>query len=358
MTKILFEGSIFLHQKIGGISNYIVELNERLKKHNVNSKIISMFSINEYLAEKSSNKVSFFKIKKIPKFCRKIFFYLNDLFLLLYIKIYKPDLVHFSYYNGKLIPRLKVPYVVTIYDLIHEKLDLNDKQFPKSEMLDKAEHIICISNTTKNDLIERYNVDQKKVSTIFLGVNNTNIYKEKKEKYILYVGDRKGYKNFESIVKAFGNSSFLKKNYKLICFGGDKFSSKEKLFFDKIGIKKNLFQESGNDQYLKKFYESASLFVNTSLIEGFGLTNLEAMSYGCPVLCSEIPIFREILGNSCEYVEPKNIEIIQKKIEKILKSQNEQKRLIRLGFNKISNYSWENCVLSTSKIYEKIISEK
>ena len=296
MTKILFEGSIFLHQKIGGISNYIVELNERLKKHDVNSKIISMFSINEHLARKSSNKISFFKIKKIPKFCRKFFFYLNDLFLLFYIKFYKPDLVHFSYYNSKLIPKLKVPYVVTIYDLIHEKLDLNDKQFPKNEMLNKAKHIICISNTTKNDLIERYSVNPKKISTIFLGVNNTNTLKEKKEKYILYVGDRKGYKNFESIIKAFGNSSFLKKDYKFICFGGDKFSLKEKLFFDKIGIKKNLFQEFGNDQYLKKFYKNASLFVNTSLIEGFGLTNLEAMSFGCPVLCSEIPIFREILG--------------------------------------------------------------
>ena len=358
MTKILFEGSIFLHQKIGGISNYIVEVNERLKKYEVDSKIISIFTINDYLKSKSSNKISLFKMKKIPRFCRKFFFYMNDLFLLLYIKIYKPDLIHFSYYNSKLIPKLKVPYIVTIYDLIHEKFGLDDEQFPKNKMLNNAKHIICISKTTKDDLLKRYNIDQKKISTVFLGTDTTNSYIEKKEKYILYVGDRKGYKNFESIVKAFGNSSFLKKDYKLICFGGEKFSSKEKLYFDKIGIKKNLFQEFGNDQYLKKFYKNASLYVNTSLIEGFGLTNLEAMSFGCPVLCSEIPIFREILGDSCEYVNPKSIESIKNKMEKILKSQNEQKRLIRLGLDKVKNYSWDKCASSTSKIYKRLISEK
>ncbi len=358
MIKILFEGSIFLHQKVGGISNYIVELNQRLKKYDVDTKIISILTINDYLEKKNLNNIFFFKIKKIPRFCRKLFFYINDLFLLFYIKIYKPDLVHFSYYNSKLIPKLKVPYIVTVYDLIHEKFDLDDKQFPKNEMLDNAKHIICISNTTKNDLIERYSVDKKKISTVFLGVDNENSYIEKKEKYILYVGDRKGYKNFESIVKAFGNSDFLKKEFKLICFGGDKFSTDEKLLFNQIGIENNLFQEFGNDDYLKKFYKKASLFVTTSLIEGFGLTNLEAMSSGCPVLCSEIPIFKEILGDSCEYVDPKNIEIIQKKMERILKSQNEQKRLIKLGFDKVKNYSWEKCVLSTSKIYKRLISEK
>ena len=358
MTKILFEGSIFLHQKIGGISNYIVEVNERLKKYEVDSKIISIFTINDYLKRKSSNKISLFKMKKIPRFCRKFFFYLNDLFLLLYIKIYKPDLIHFSYYNSKLIPKLKVPYIVTIYDLIHEKFGLDDEQFPKNKMLNNAKHIICISNTTKDDLLKRYNVDQKKISTVFLGTDTTNSYIEKKEKYILYVGDRKGYKNFDSIVKAFGNSTFLKQEYKLICFGGDKFNTKERLLFDQIGVKENLFQEFGDDEYLKKFYEKASLFVTTSLTEGFGLTNLEAMGSGCPVLCSEIPIFREILGDSCEYVDPNNIEDIRKKMEKILTSQNEQKKLIRLGLNGAKIFSWEKCVSSTSKIYKSLISEK
>lgn len=358
MTKILFESSIFLHQKIGGISNYIIEVNERLKKYNVDSKIVSVITINEYLKRKSLKNISFLKMKKIPKFCRKFFFYINDFFFQFYIKIYKPDLVHFSYYNSRLIPKLKVPYVVTIYDLIHEKFDLDDNQFPKNKMLDNAKHIICISDTTKKNLIEQYNVDQKKISTIYLGVDLENSYVEKKDNYILYVGDRKGYKNFKNFAKAFGNSFFLKKKYKLICFGGEKFTYEEQSLFSKLGIKENLSQEFGNDEYLKRFYKKANLFVSTSLDEGFGLTNLEAMSSGCPVLCSDISIFREILGDSCEYFDPKSIESIKNKMEKILKSQNEQKRLIRLGLDKVKDYSWDKCASSTSKIYKRLISEK
>tara|TARA_B100000989_G_scaffold206306_1_gene156281 strand:+ start:3037 stop:4113 length:1077 start_codon:yes stop_codon:yes gene_type:complete len=358
MIKILFESSIFLHQKIGGISNYIVKINERLKEYNINSKIVSIITINDYLAKKNLNNLSFFKIKKIPKFCRNFFFYINDFFFLFYIKIYKPDLIHFSYYNSRLISKLKVPYVVTIYDLIHEKFDLNDKQFPKNKMLDNAKHIICISNTTKKDLIEKYNVDQNKISTVYLGVDNQNSYIERKENYILYVGDRKGYKNFENLVKAFGNSSFLKKGYRLICFGGEKFTHEEEFLFNQLGINENLFQKFGNEKYLKEYYKKASLFVSTSLYEGFGLTNLEAMSSGCPVLCSDISVFKEVLGDSCEYFNPNSIKSIQNKMEKILESQNEQKRLIKLGLNKIKDYSWDKCAYSTSKIYKRLISEK
>ena len=225
-------------------------------------------------------------------------------------------------------------------------------------MLDNAKHIICVSNETKKDLIDKYSIDQRKISIVYQGVDNQNSYIEKKDFFILYVGDRKGYKNFENFVKAFGNSAFLKKNYKLICFGGEKFSYEEKLLFNQLEVKEKIFQEFGNDEYLKKFYQKASLFVSISLDEGFGLTNLEAMSSGCPVLCSEISVFKEILGDSCEYADPVNIDSIQNKMEKILKSQNEQKRLIRLGLNKVKNYSWDKCASNTSKIYKRLISEK
>ena len=123
-------------------------------------------------------------------------------------------------------------------------------------------------------------------------------------------------------------------------------------------ISQKVFYRFGDDIYLKDFYEQASIFVSVSLMEGFGLTPLEAMSSRCPVLCSDIPVFREILGNSCEFVDPKKTENIREKLEKILKSQNEQERLINLGLKKISEYSWEKCALETSEIYKKVMNEK
>ena len=62
-------------------------------------------------------------------------------------------------------------------------------------------------------------------------------------------------------------------------------------------------------------------------MEGFGLTTLEAMNAGCPVLCSDIPVFKEIYNNSCIFVKPKNINDVKKAIEKLLKSKAKQKKI-------------------------------
>ena len=73
MKKVLFEHSIFLHQKVGGISNYIIKLNENLNYEKIDSKIVSLVSINRKIIN-STNIINYIKFKKIPKFCRKLFF--------------------------------------------------------------------------------------------------------------------------------------------------------------------------------------------------------------------------------------------------------------------------------------------
>ena len=178
MIKILFEHSIFLHQKNGGISNYIIKINEKLKNYNVDTKIISLISINNFLNNFKVKKNVIFRLKIIPKFCRKFFFLLNDLFFLIYSKLSKPDLVHFSYYNNNLIKFLKVPYVLTVYDLINERFDIRNNQFNKKNLIMNAKHIICISNFTKSELIDIYEIPPKKISVVHLGVD------EKKKKII------------------------------------------------------------------------------------------------------------------------------------------------------------------------------
>ena len=81
--------------------------------------------------------------------------------------------------------------MLTIYDLIYEKMKLPQKEFEKKELLNNAKHIICISEQTRKDLIKFYKLDKKKISVVYLGTNNEKFKnKKKKEKYILYVGSR------------------------------------------------------------------------------------------------------------------------------------------------------------------------
>lgn len=356
MIKVLYDGSIFLHQKIGGISRYIYKLNEKNKSFGVRSVIFAPITINEILDNKTENIRTFIKLKKIPIFCTKIFYVINFFFTLIYIKIYKPDILHLSYYNNLLLKFVKIPYIITIYDLIHERLNKRQFQFQKSELIKKSKHIICISEETKKDLVRYYKVNKSKISVIHLGtekkVKKTNF---NKKKIILFVGPRIGYKNFINLLQAFAKSNYLKTNFKIVCFGGGKPNFEEMRLIEKLGLRRNIIFENGNDNKLNDFYKVSSLYISTSLFEGFGLTTLEAMRMGCPVICSNIPVFKEILEDACYYVEPKNIDNIKNKLERLLRSKKEQKRLIKKGYRIVLKYNWKKCIFKTSKIYNKIL---
>ena len=356
MIKVLFESSIFLHQKVGGVSKYVIKLNKNLSKKNISSKIISPLTINYFLNLEKKNVFYLVKINKIPVFCRKLFFFINNLFLFIYLKIYRPDIIHFSYYNKSLIKFLSIPYVVTIYDLIHEKMKFNQIEFHKKELLNNARHIICISKQTKKDLIRIYKIDKKKISVIYLGADKNNIYKKKKDNFILYVGNRNRYKNFQNFIKAYSVSRYLTKKYKIICFGGGSFNNIEINTFKKLGIKKNIIYKKGSDLELKNLYKKASLHVSLSTYEGFGLTLLEAMQFKCPVVCSNIPVFREVYNNSCIFVDPRNINTIKKGIEKVLKSNRIKKKIISNGSLLAKKFSWEKCASETSLVYKNIVN--
>ena len=358
MIKVLFENSIFLHQKIGGISNYIINLNKNLKYENIKSKVFCPIIINDSIEKKDKNIFFLLKLKDIPRYCRKLFFFINNYSFLIYIKLSKPNLIHFSYYNNFLINKLKIPYIITVYDLIHENLKSKNNQFSKKNVILNASHIICISNFTKKQLVEKYNISEKKISVIYLGIKKKKILSTNKKNTILYVGDRGRYKNFKILPLAFSKSNFLKKNFKILCIGGNKFNDEETQLFKNLNIIDNMYQKSANDDELNIHYESSNLYVSLSLIEGFGLTPLEAMNSGCPVICSDIPVFKEIFKDACEFADPNNVESIKIKIEQILKSNEQQKKMINLGYKLARMYTWEKCVSETSKLYKRLLNDR
>jgi glycosyltransferase involved in cell wall biosynthesis len=354
--KVIFENSIFLHQSTGGISKYISKINKIFQKKNINSVIYSPISINNNLDENKNYNIFFLKFKKIPRFCTKLFYLINNLATIFFINFYKPDIIHFTYYNNFLLKFIKIPYIVTVYDLISKKKSHVDKNFNKDQLIKNASHIICISNTTKQQLNKFYKIDKKKISVIYLGVENNKKLITKKKKYILFVGSRTHYKNFLNFIKAYSKSKYLISNFKVYCFGLENFNLEEIQLFENLKIKSNIYFKSGSDKTLNRMYQNASLFVAPSKEEGFGLTPLEAMSCGCPTICSSIPVFREILGNSCGYINPNKITDIKKKMETILKSKKKQKTLIESGFLRAQQYSWEKNSLETIKIYNKVLN--
>lgn len=170
----------------------------------------------------------------------------------------------------------------------------------------------------------------------------------------MFVGSRIRYKNFKKLVQAFASSKYLRKKYKIICYGGNDFENQELEFFESLGVREKIIYLKGDDSRLEKLYREASLYISLSLFEGFGLTLLEAMNFKCPVVCSDIPVFREIYKGSCIYVNPKNVTNIKIGIENVLKSQHKQKKLINKSNKIVEEYDWEKCAFNTSEIYKKI----
>jgi len=95
------------------------------------------------------------------------------------------------------------------------------------------------------------------------------------------------------------------------------------------------------DEELASLYENATLFVYPSLYEGFGLAPLEAMSLGCPVILSDIPVFREIFGDAACYVDPCDTRSISDGILRVLTDETYRNELIRKGLEKARQYSWK-----------------
>ena len=358
--KIFFDYRIFLHQAGGGISRYIINLSKSLNEKKLKNEIFAPIHINKMLKDYSLNlkKDMGFFINRKPLFTSKILDYVNSFSTQFYINKIRPNVYHQTYYGS--FPKLKkTSKVVTVHDLIHEKFHeyygMPENFRPKKKSLEQADKIICVSKTTKEDLLRFYNLDEKKIKVINHGHEHIlNLTKKKnlnKKNEILYVGGRGKYKNFKNFVQAFVFNQKLKNEFRIVCFGGGVFNKSEINFFSKNNILDKIRYVEGNDYKLAELYNSSICLVYPSLYEGFGLPIIESMAIGCPVLASEIKPIIETAGDAVIYFNPKKIEDISQKLELFL-YQNNKNKIIEQGFKKVEKFRWSNCAKETLNFYD------
>jgi glycosyltransferase involved in cell wall biosynthesis len=373
--NILYDHQIFIDQSYGGPSRYFFNIIEEIKKKE-NLKISAPIHINQYLSElpKSlvyGHNINYLMNENIPFRIReiirnKLIDKINIFYWKKSIKNFKPDILHKTYYDN--YEKTKIPTVLTVYDLIHEKyheLYQKKKDYrPKEKAIKNADKIICISQNTKKDLIQYYDVDQKKIEVIYLASNinkkgellNRDIAKIPFKNFILFVGKRLGYKNFDNLIKVYANSNQLKKDFKIICFGGGAFSKSEKEKFKNLKLdKKNIIQIFGNDLMLSQLYKNARALIYPSLYEGFGLPILEAMSLNCAVICGNTSSMTEVGGNAVLYFDPNNLDEMASVIEKNIYSNEILDNLINLGKERAKLFSWQKCGQETLDCYNQLI---
>ena len=368
--KVVYDSQIFSGQIYGGVSRYFCEIAARISSvPDVSVKIAAPMYVNAYLESLPNGVLNGFKSPFPYEFLRLhqrvASLFLGDIML----RCMMPDIVHETYYFKYPLGSKNAARVLTIYDMIHEKFEsqflYGDKTAKhKAAAAHRADHIICISESTKRDVIEILGIKPEKISVIYLGfdlmANKTDTINQVLDvidkPYLLYVGTRGGYKNFKLMLEAYASSQRLNSGFNLVCFGGGAFNVEELALINKLKINTNqIIQLSGNDELLAKFYSGASAFVFPSLYEGFGIPPLEAMSYDCPVVCSNTSSIPEVVGSAGQYFDPYNINSMQNAIELVVDSTELKKSLVEKGKERLNYFSWDKCAEETLQVYKSLI---
>lgn len=366
--KIAYDSEIFTMQRYGGISRYFVKLAEQLAHLEQEVKIFAPLHQNQYLATVPKLFVSGRGIDKFPRKTGRVIQYANSIIAKRQIINWKPDIIHQTYYSGSKFREKKSPVVITVYDMVHELFpdfmgENNKTSRNKKIAIKNADHIICISESTKRDVIELLNICESKISVVHLGVDTPNLsttnlhtsLASSDQPYILYVGARGGYKNFKGLLKAVAQTPKLKNDFRIIAFGGGALSRNEREEVESCGLDDcRVLHVSGDDSLLQTYYENASAFVYPSLYEGFGLPPLEAMSAGCPVVSSNTSSMPEVISDAAEFFNPEDIECFAQALEAVVYSEERRADLVVRGYKRVQALSWDKCAQQTLNVYEKL----
>ncbi len=359
--KIFYTHDIFSTQSYGGVSRYFAEIIKQIYKAQKNVEIIAGLHFNDYIIE--LNQIS--KGIKIPSSLLHHYLVkcLNQIYQGFIIGQSKGSIVHQTYYSPFAVSS-SFKVVTTIHDMTHEKFTnmrnfANPTSYAKRKSCERADRIICVSNSTKNDLVDIFNINPNRIDVIyhgssFAGINFDKINCLNQKPYIFYVGSRSKYKNFSSLILAISKSSLICANFNLICFGGGAFSQKEKVEIAELKISNLVKQVSGSDQLLASYYANATALVYPSLYEGFGIPILEAMSLSCPVICANSSSLPEVAGDAAIYFDPTDIESIKHTLESSLFDRSILKDLSDRGHIRGRMFTWEKAGNQTLSVYESL----
>jgi glycosyltransferase involved in cell wall biosynthesis len=296
------------------------------------------------------------------------------------LKKEKPDIVHIPHHDCPVMIPGKL--IMTIHDCVHVKFPPeNLSRILRFEMywrtrraLERASQVLAVSNSTRDDLVDIFDVDSKRISVIHNALDErfepTAEAVERKtvleryqlhDPFILYSGRIRPHKNVHRLIEAFAvlKSELVHDlryhNLKLIVIG-DELSHHQylRLTVARSGVNQDVrFFGFVPYSILRVFYQSAALFAFPSLYEGFGLPPLEAMASRTPVLASNTSSLPEVLGDAALLVNPENVFEIARGLKSILLEDSVRERLIERGSKHISKFSWKTAARQVVEAYQR-----
>ena len=373
--RILFDHQVFSWQTYGGISRYFAEEMRGLQKLGQEVFLpVHFFSENVYLRElpdfqRSSSTKHSFKGKKIFQNI------LGRQASLGAIRKILPNVFHPTYFDPyflKTVQQKGIPFVLTVHDMIHEiyghgsqrifSLDAHVVE-NKRLLAENADAVIAVSENTRLDLLRFCpNVDPAKIHVIHHG-NSLNFKAGSTDTssthhtlpFLLFVGQRKAYKNFSWMVTQLAELLRSEKDLQLICVGGSVFNAHEQVLFENLGIAQKVqYKVVGSDQELAALYRQAACFIFPSQYEGFGIPVLEAFACGCPAVLNRASSLPEVGGDAAVYFEENVAGSLENAVRSILNEKPFRDALVEAGLIRVQQFSWEQSVTKHLTVYQSV----
>ena len=270
--------------------------------------------------------------------------------------------------------RSKTRSIVTIHDLSFVRepetvmpgmgMPLNSR-VPRS--VARADHVIAVSEATRQDLIELYGTPPEKITTLYHGVNSAfrpvnepvhlaairQKYKLEDRPFILSVGTIQPRKNYQRLIQAFAR---LAAPLDLVIVGSNGWGY-EPIFaeVEKQGLSQRVhFPGFVSDADLPALYSAAELFVYPSLYEGFGLPALEAMACGTPVIAANRSALPEVVGKAGLLVDPLDVAAWTEAMARVLGQTQLRQQLSAAGKIQASRFTWEGMAGQLWQLYQEV----
>lgn len=276
------------------------------------------------------------------------------------------DVFHPTFFDDYFLDLLgDIPFVLTVHDMIPELFPKyysphEHQILMKKKLIPLATHIVAVSNHTKQDIMNIFQIPEEKITVVYHGADTkpyfpsigTNFDFE----YLLYIGERHMYKNFTSFCRECMPILRRHRELKIVCTGKP-FTSEEMFFFEAFGMKErfiHLFVET--HQELLDLYHHAIAFAYPSSYEGFGIPILEAYTADCPVMLNHASCFPEIAGDAAVYFQMgRESSDFEEKFEYVYHMDgNEREQLLARQRERLKLYSWEKSAMALTQVYNNL----
>lgn len=365
---VLYDHQCFTGHTYGGVSRYFFDLMCQFSRRtDIQFDLSLRLSNNDYLTQASFSQHLTYRRLAESRSINRAASVLNRLASIRRLRAGRFDVFHPTYYHRYFLgPLAGRPFVLTFHDATSERYG---HQYPelgknltaiKKTLLHRADAVIAVSEFSKSEILRFFPISADKITVVPLG---TTFGQEPPAgpaevlpfAYLLFVGKRPLYKNFDGFLRAMRPVLERHPDLHIVCAGGGAFSPDEQAHFYAAGLAGRVHFRPVTDASLFGLYRRARAFVFPSLNEGFGIPVLEAFSAGCPVVLSNRSSLPEVAAEAGVYFDPEDDDSMAGAVEQVITDEALRDTLRRRGTDRLKQFSCERTARQTLAVYQSLV---